>query len=135
LGSRASAADLDATICDVPVLMFGLLGHERHLLEALQESLVGLAEVHIAPDEYDHSCTVTPLGLSKWVGVVAYCDRHGIDPGKVLAIGDGPNDCELLDAAAVAVVPEDGHPNALPHADHVVASTRAGGWAEILDLL
>jgi hydroxymethylpyrimidine pyrophosphatase-like HAD family hydrolase len=115
--------------------MFGLLGHERHRLEALQRALTGVAEVHVAPDEYDHSCTVTPLGLSKWVGVVAYCDRQGIDPSKVLAIGDGPNDGELLDAAAIAVVPEDGHPRALAHADHVVPSTRDGGWAQILDLL
>ena len=135
-GTRAAEADLDGTVLDVPVLMFGLLGHPIGPLEAVQEALAGVAEVHIASDQYDgHSCTVTPRGLSKWVGVVAYCERHGIDPSKVLAIGDGPNDVELLDRAAVAVVPEDGHPLALEHADHVVASPRVGGWAEVLDLV
>jgi hydroxymethylpyrimidine pyrophosphatase-like HAD family hydrolase len=136
LGSTAASADLDVTVADVPVLMFGLMGHDEGALEDVQRALNGVAEVHIATDQYGgHSCTVTPLGLSKWVGVMVYCERHGIDASRVLAIGDGPNDRELLAGAAIAVVPEDAHADALAAADHVVASTREGGWAEILDLV
>jgi hypothetical protein len=82
-----------------------------------------------------HSCTATPIGLTKWTGVEVFCARVGIDPARVLAIGDGPNDTELLDAAAIAVVPASGHDVALRKADHVVGSPRDGGWAEILDLV
>jgi hydroxymethylpyrimidine pyrophosphatase-like HAD family hydrolase len=82
-----------------------------------------------------HSCTATPFGLSKWTGVELFCARAGLDPARVLAIGDGPNDLELLAGAAIAVVPADGHDVALQIADHVVGSPRDGGWAEILDLV
>jgi hydroxymethylpyrimidine pyrophosphatase-like HAD family hydrolase len=98
--------------------------------------LGGIAEVHVAPDQWaGHSCTVGPLGLSKWDGVVVYCEHAGIDPSRILAIGDGPNDVELLERAAVAVVPSCGQQPALAVADHVVRPTRDGGWADVLDLV
>ena len=53
--------------------------------------------------------TVGPNGLSKWNGVLAYCELAGIDPNRVLAIGDGANDREILTNASVALVPEDAH--------------------------
>ena len=79
--------------------------------------------------------TVAPTGLSKWAGVVAYCSRAGLDPERVLAIGDGPNDRELLTRAAVAVIPEDADETLRGAGHHVVGSARTGGWAEILDLI
>jgi len=136
LGTEARTGDLGEVVADVPVLMFGLVGHDPAPFGDLQGALAGVAEVHISRDHYGgHTCTVTPLGLSKWVGVTVYCERRGIDPARVLAIGDGPNDRELLERAAIAVVPEDAHAAALQLADHIVASPRDGGWAEILDLV
>jgi hydroxymethylpyrimidine pyrophosphatase-like HAD family hydrolase len=82
-----------------------------------------------------HTCTVIPTGLSKWVGVLEYCAQEGLDPSRVLAIGDGPNDVELLTAAAVAVAPSDSCGEALACADHVVPPPQQGGWAQILDLV
>jgi hydroxymethylpyrimidine pyrophosphatase-like HAD family hydrolase len=79
--------------------------------------------------------TVAPARQSKWDGVAAFCREQGIDAGAVLAIGDGPNDVELLDHAAVAVVPADAHVEARARADHVVGLAAEGGWAEILDIL
>ena len=78
---------------------------------------------------------VTPRGLSKWIGVEVCCERLGVDPARVLAIGDGPNDVELLTAASVAVAPADAHAAALAVADHVVPTPTDGGWARILDLV
>jgi hydroxymethylpyrimidine pyrophosphatase-like HAD family hydrolase len=69
------------------------------------------------------------------VGVLAYCELSGIDPARVLAIGDGSNDRELLANAAIALVPEDAHEEALSTARHVVPSPAVGGWAAILDCL
>jgi hydroxymethylpyrimidine pyrophosphatase-like HAD family hydrolase len=136
-GVTARRADLDEVVATHPVLMFGVMGHPPDPLRAASGALNEVAEVHVAGlDQYGgHSCTATPLGLSKWIGVVAYCERHGLDPGRVLAIGDGPNDRELLAGAAVAVVPADACGDARRFADHVVASPRDGGWAEILDLV
>ncbi|HEX9505724.1 MAG TPA: HAD hydrolase family protein, partial [Acidimicrobiia bacterium] len=93
--------------------------------------------VHISTDKQygGHVITVAPTGLSKWAGVVAYCSRAGLDPERVLAIGDGPNDRELLTRAAVAVIPEDADETLRGAGHHVVGSARTGGWAEILDLI
>jgi hydroxymethylpyrimidine pyrophosphatase-like HAD family hydrolase len=137
LGPTATQADLDHIVATVPVLMFGIMGHGPGPLRAAAADLTGVAETHIArSDQYgDHAITVTPLGLSKWVGVAAYCAHSGLDPSRILAIGDGPNDCELLAGAAVAVAPADACADALGAADHVVPSARDGGWAQILDLI
>jgi HAD superfamily hydrolase (TIGR01484 family) len=136
-GASAQEADLEEIVRTVPVLMFGIMGHDLEPLAAVSRALSHTAESHVAgPDQYGgHSCTATPAGLSKWVGVVAFCTRAGLDPTRVLAIGDGPNDRELLAGAAIAVAPADGHPDAVGNADHLVGSPRVGGWAEILDLV
>ena len=94
--------------------MFGVMGRPREELTVVAGVLGNAAETHIAPSNYGgHTCTVTPPGLSKWIGVVAYCTQVGLDPARALAIGDGPNDIELLTAAAVAVVPSDACADAL----------------------
>jgi HAD superfamily hydrolase (TIGR01484 family) len=137
LGTTAQPADLEEIVRTVPVLMFGIMGHAPEPFHDLRRALSETAEAHVAgPDQYGgHACTATPAGLSKWIGVLAYCTRAGIDPTRVLAIGDGPNDRELLAGAAIAVAPADGHPDVVRDAHHVVGSSRAGGWAEILDLV
>lgn len=134
--TTSERGSLDEVVTAMPVLMFGIMGHPTVPLERVASALAEVAEAHLAPDQWGgHSFTVTPRGLSKWVGVEVCCARFGADPSRVLAIGDGPNDVELLTAAAVAVVPEDAHPAALAVADHVVPSPSAGGWATILDLV
>jgi hypothetical protein len=136
-GATAREADLEEIVQTVPVLMFGIMGHDGAPFAALATVLTATAEAHVAgPDQYGgHSCTVTPPGLSKWVGVLEFCTRAGLDPARILAIGDGVNDRELLAGAAIAVAPADGHPDIVRDAHHVVASPRNGGWAEILDLV
>jgi hydroxymethylpyrimidine pyrophosphatase-like HAD family hydrolase len=44
----------------------------------------------------DAALAVAPAGLSKWSGVLVYCERHGVDATRVLAIGDQVNDIELI---------------------------------------
>ena len=86
-----------------------------------------LVEGHVEPDR--------PPGVSKWSGVLAYCAEQGIDPGRVLAVGDGANDLELLDAAAVACVVATAPPAVLARADHLIGPPASGGWAAVLDLV
>jgi hydroxymethylpyrimidine pyrophosphatase-like HAD family hydrolase len=67
--------------------------------------------------------------------VLAYCATRGIDPGRVLAVGDGANDLELLEGAAVACAVATATPAVLARADHVVGPPATGGWADVLDLV
>ncbi len=137
LGTEVRQVDLDEHIEQATVLMFGIMGHDADTLRAVAAAVAGVGEAHVAPsDQWDGStCTVTPLGLSKWVGVTRYCEWRGIDPARTLAIGDGPNDLELLAGAGVAVAPRSGAAAAMDLADHLVASPADGGWAELLDLV
>ena len=75
-----------------------------------------------------------PKGVNKWSGVEAYCRYRDLDPGAVLAIGDGDNDVELFERAA--------HSCAMSHATerakaaaHVTLSGGMDGWAQLLDYL
>jgi hydroxymethylpyrimidine pyrophosphatase-like HAD family hydrolase len=134
LGARARTADLAAIVASVPVLSFGVFGHEEHVILGVVDALSRHADPRVTHGDFGgHGVTVGPYGLSKWNGVLAYCELAGIDPTRVLAIGDGANDREILTNAAVALVPEDAHEDALNAAHHVVPSPRVGGWAAILD--
>ena len=116
------------------MLSFGVFGNEEHVIMAVVDDLARHADPRVTHGDFGgHGVTVGPNGLSKWNGVLAYCELAGIDPNRVLAIGDGANDRELLTNATVALVPEDAHEDALKAAHHVVPSPAVGGWAAILD--
>ena len=136
-GGDVGVGLLERVVVDEHVLAFAVLGIAEDQAEGVGRALAAIATPHVSPDRQygGHTITVAPTGLSKWDGVEAYCASSGIDPRAVLAIGDGPNDVELLDAALVAVVPEDAHETARAVADHVVGRAADGGWAELLELL
>lgn len=78
---------------------------------------------------------VQPAGISKQVGIDAYIDHARLLPDRVIAIGDGGNDLEMLAAADVAVGCAGGDERALALADVVVPHPDEGGWAQVLNLL
>ncbi len=81
------------------------------------------------------SLMVQPAGVSKQVGIEAYVEHADLKPTKVIAIGDGSNDLEMLAAADVAVGCSGGNEGALALADVVVPHPDEGGWAQLLDLI
>jgi hydroxymethylpyrimidine pyrophosphatase-like HAD family hydrolase len=136
-GADVAVGELDGVVADELVLAFAVLGIDEERADGLMSVLGPIATPHAAPDRQygGYTVTVAPATASKWDGVRAFCAEWGIDDGAVLAIGDGPNDAELLANAAVAVVPDDAHPIARSLADHVVGRAVDGGWADLLDLL
>jgi Cof subfamily protein (haloacid dehalogenase superfamily) len=138
LGGWARFDDLDRAVTEEVVLGFSVLGRPHELLAGVVEALGSNGVAHLDRSiEFagSASLTVTAPGISKWAGVEAYCRHAAIDPSKVLAIGDGPNDVELLDGAAIAVAPANAHPAAREAADHLVGAAADGGWAELVGLL
>lgn len=131
-------SDLRQVCAQLPVLAFGVIGVPHATLHPAAQQVGGRAEVHL-DRSLDHpgmaSLTVAPRHQSKWDGVVAWCARAGLDTTAVVALGDGPNDVELLHHAAVSLVPESAHPDALRLADRVIAGPSQGGWAGVLDVL
>jgi hypothetical protein len=129
--------DLADVVAAARVLGFSVLGIPELAATTLGAALAAVATPHVDRDRHygSYAVTAAPLTQSKWNGVIAFCARHAIDPSAILAIGDGPNDVELLENARIAVVPEDAHPLARSHADHVVGRAADGGWADIVDLI
>lgn len=136
-GADVGTAELPSIVETESVLAFSVLGVERAIADRIGATLAGVATPHVAPDRLygGFSVTVAPPHQSKWDGISAFCRSRGIDRSAVLAMGDGPNDLEMLEHAAIAVAPADAHPAALELADHVVGTAAAGGWAEVVDLL
>lgn len=132
----APAADLDEVVATEAVLGFSVIGVEHGRCAAARDAVGDRAETHLDRSlEFPGYATLTvaPHGQSKWDGVLAFCAAEGLDPGRVLALGDGSNDIELLAGAAVALVPKVAHPSALAHADHVIPAAADAGWTAVLD--
>lgn len=139
IGPWAVPGHPEQAVATEPVLAFGVAGRDPAVLNPLARRIeaTGAAHATASRDVLFGGVTlmVRPLGCSKWVGTMAYCRRHGLDPDRVLAVGDGHNDVELLANAAVACVPADAAPEALAVADVVLPPTSEGGWADILEQL
>jgi hydroxymethylpyrimidine pyrophosphatase-like HAD family hydrolase len=136
-GDDVGVGVLEEIIETEHVLAFGVLGIPQAVASQLGDELASLAHPHVDRDRGygGYAVTVAPASQSKWDGVMAYCALRGLDAGAVVAIGDGPNDADLLANAAVAIVPNDAHPAARAHAHHVVGAAVDGGWADIVELL
>jgi HAD superfamily hydrolase (TIGR01484 family) len=132
-----ASADLAEVVASEPVLSFAVVGRPPAELEPVRRAIGAAGSASIVHDLLYGGCTlqVRPPGVSKWSGVLAFCADRGVDPARVLAVGDAANDLELLDGAAVACVVATATPAVLARADHVLAPPATGGWAAILDLV
>jgi hydroxymethylpyrimidine pyrophosphatase-like HAD family hydrolase len=137
-GRWVARGDLRAVVAAEPVLVFAVVGYPDPLaLEPVLAAVGPAGSGSIVHDLVYGGCTlqVRPPGVSKWSGVRAFCADRGLDPGKVLAVGDGANDVELLESAAVACAVATAAPAALARARHVLGPPTTGGWAQVLDLV
>lgn len=137
IGQWLARDDLRRTVASEAVLAIGLVGQPRVRLEPVHAAVVRHAEAALTRDFFFGETTLIarPRGISKWNGVMAYCAAHDLDSTRVLALGDGENDVELLTHASVACVVSDGCDQALALADHVIEPAGAGGWCSVLDLV
>lgn len=137
IGRWLARDDLDTVVASEDVLAIGIVGHDAAALQQVHDAIGDHAAAAVARDLYfgDATLIARPRGISKWQGVEAFCRREALDPARVLALGDGENDIELLTAASVACVVSDGCEAALALADHVIEPAAAGGWSAVLDLV
>ncbi len=139
LGSVAAMGDLQATAAAMDVYQFSVLGLSRDRLGPVAEALAvaDASSVVLYPEPRygQFGLTVNPPGVSKWNGVDAYCRHHDIDPGEVLAVGDGLNDLTMLRRAGVAVGVRGGAHEVIAVSQHLIDPPAANGWARIVDLV
>ncbi len=131
--------DLARVVAGEPVLSFAIAGGDADRLGPVATALAaaGAGSASVTADLVYGGSTlqVRPFGVSKWSGVLSFCADQGLDHDRVLAVGDGANDVELLAAARISCAVTGGAPAALACADHLIGPPSSGGWAAILDLL
>lgn len=118
---------------DLHVVQVTLVGVDRAIAGSIAEGVreVEGVRVLLMPERTfgdGWTVMVAPEQASKWAGVERFCAIEGIDPARVLAIGDGENDLDLLAGAAVACAMSHA-----PPAVHEVAHHRVEQWSRILD--
>jgi len=74
-------------------------------------------------------------GVTKGAGMDVVADRLGLDPGQVVAFGDGENDVELLEWAGYGVAVANAHERVLATADFVAPSVEEEGVAQVIEAL
>lgn len=72
-------------------------------------------------------------GVTKATTLAALCDDLGIDAAEVLAVGDMPNDIDMLAWAGTSYAMANAHESVLAVADHVAAANDDDGVAELIE--
>ncbi|WP_295634436.1 HAD family hydrolase [uncultured Intestinimonas sp.] len=99
-----------------------MTGEHDALLEVrqwLDPRLPGLGRTVFSEDTY---LEILPLGVSKGAALSVLLEWEGIHPEEVVAIGDAPNDRELLELAGTGVAVANAAPELKAVADAVVCS-------------
>lgn len=80
LGPVATIGDLEATVATADVYAFSVLGLSHEQLGVVAEALIAIAGSSVLlypePDYGQFGLIVSPPRVSKWTGVLAYCQLH-----------------------------------------------------------
>jgi Cof subfamily protein (haloacid dehalogenase superfamily) len=96
---------------------------------AMREGLAGQALVTRSLPQF---VEVTNPLASKGRALRRLCERLGIDLDRVVAVGDAPNDSDMLTVAGFAVAVQGAPERLLVHADAVCAPAAEAGVAEVM---
>jgi hydroxymethylpyrimidine pyrophosphatase-like HAD family hydrolase len=87
--------------------------------------------VTVNPDN-NNWLDITPLGLSKATALEDIRRQLGVDPSRTIAVGDGPNDLEMLAWAHDGVAMGHAPTQVQDAADHVTGTLQGDGAATVL---
>jgi HAD superfamily hydrolase (TIGR01484 family) len=102
------------------------------LAAVLAEALDGVAQVTTAGESW---VFITSPAATKVHGLARACQRLGIGPEEVLAVGDNHNDLGFLAWAGIAMAPANAVPDARALASRVLEANDADGVAVLLEAL
>ena len=80
-----------------------------------------------------HLLEVFSPEVNKWTMVAEYCRRNGIDPSRVMAIGDGINDVQLIGNAGLGIAMANADQPVLDVAAHVTGHHDEDGFADAIE--
>lgn len=71
----------------------------------------------------------------KGVGLLKLADCLGVEHSRVYSAGDGYNDIDMLESAAVSFSPSNSHKNVLSHTDIIVRDNNNSALSHIIEIL
>lgn len=93
---------------------------------------LGLTDVSYSVG-YSAWLDVAPVGVTKASALATVCERLGVEPADVLAVGDGRNDLEMLEWAGVGVAMGHAPAEVQDAADLVAERFEDDGCARVLE--
>lgn len=126
---------LRCTVADSPrpwnkILMTEEHGYMQQVREWLDPRVSQLGRTVFSEETY---LEILPLGVSKGDALKVILERYNISPEETVAVGDSPNDLEMLQLAAIGAVVENGAPRLKEQSDAVVCSNREHAVRECLE--
>lgn len=113
----------------VKVLVVGDPARLAALEDRLAEQAPGIRRVFSERDFLE----LLPPGVSKGSALRTVCAALGVRPEEVVAVGDNPNDLEMLQAAGLGVAVAGAHPAVLAAADYVTQGGAGEAIVEVVD--
>jgi len=126
--------DLEGVVRSSAVYGLAVVGLPPAKLEPAAAALRAAGIAHdLAPEPLlpGWGVNAMPPGISKWVGIEAFCAASGIASDTVLAVGDGTNDVAMLEAAARPVVVAGSRAAARVPGAEAIEPPERDGWAEL----
>ena len=133
--SRMVLPDLVEGIKGLPGVVgrVNIFGRSDAVLHEVMEWLAQNTPYELA-NSLQHNVEINAPGTSKWNGLAWLCEHLGVRPDRIMAIGDGANDADMVRHAWLGVSMQNGIPELKAEAAAVTRYTNEeDGVARVLD--
>lgn len=97
------------------------------------EPLIADMDLEVTYSSNSGLLEISESGVTKASGLAWVCERLNVDPAKVVAFGDMPNDVPMIGWAGHGVAMANAHDDLLAVADEVTAPNSEDGVAQVLE--
>ncbi len=109
----------------------GVWAKDLEQLDEIHEYLDQFEGMEIAVG-YPADLEITPGGITKWNGIEAIMQRHGIKPEEVVCIGDSMNDATMIKNAGLGIAMGNSYDEVKEIADVIVDTNVNAGVAQAI---
>jgi Cof subfamily protein (haloacid dehalogenase superfamily) len=133
-GIAPKIGDIDVLCADDVIKL--AVHHPDHAVETLAELVRAVAGNELSVTFSGmHFVEVAAAGVSKALGLAAVCERLGVDPQRVVAFGDMPNDLAMLSFVGRGVAVGNAHPDVIAEGHETTGTNEEDGVAQVIEAL
>ncbi len=133
-GIAPKIGDIDTLTADAVVKL--AIHHPDHAVETLAELVRAVVGNELSVTFSGmHFVEVAAAGISKALGLAQVCERLGVDPKRVVAFGDMPNDLAMLSFVGRGVAVGNAHPDVMAEGYETTGTNDEDGVAQVIEAL